>query len=240
MSDTTITTPAPVFRIVRTGKGMGGFLAPPGHPDHFYEMREYYPRGNRTVNIGNRREADGYSSLSGVLEDERGEYPASIKRQAQRIMDDAELICSEAWVRSVYGYFRDSYSPDGTDRNVSNAISTSKLHCQCGADFYNRRGLDHHLADKETGFRFSHYEIPKPLLPAERHLGYLCVRSYFPDHQPRTDLIADPGTGYGSYPCVKCGKRVQYEARQDAFAEVLAGLEWRVSTDCPGGGKHER
>ena len=234
-----ITPPAPVFRIVRTGQGMGGFMAPPGHPDHFYEVRGYWPRGDRAVNVARRREADSYGSLSGVLENDRNEYPASVQDQAQRIMDRAELVCSEAWVQQVYGYFRDSYSPDGIDRNVSNAISSGKLHCNCGEDFYNRRGLDYHLEHGPvTGG--PHFEIAKPHPPAEHHLGYLCVRSYFPDHTPRTDLITDPGKGYGSYPCDKCGKRVQYEARQDALAEVLPGGRWSVSTECPAGGKHER
>jgi hypothetical protein len=203
-----------------------------------------------------RREADGCSSLSGVLEDERGEYPASVKRQAQRIMDGAELTCSEAWVRSVYGYFRNSYSPDGADRNVSNAVSASGYRCACGEHSYNRRILQLHfnqvikarLRLRKRWTRAVETVEPGPhrlvtlQLPPEHHLGYLCVRSYFPDHQPRTDLIADPGTGYGSHPCVKCGRAVQYEARQDAFAEVLTsgGLWTGVSTDCPEGGKHER
>jgi hypothetical protein len=238
MSDTTSTTPAPVFRIVRTRQGMGGFMAPPGHPDHFYEVRGYWPRGNRAVNIARRREADSCSSLSGTLKDEFGDVPASVKAQAQRIMDRAEMTCSEAWVRSVYGYFRNSYSPDGTDRNVSNAISTSKVHCRCGEDFWNQRGLNAHL-DKFAEDIHNHYQVTKTMPPAEHHLGYLCVRSYFPDHAPRLDLIDNPGHGYGSYPCAKCSKTIQYEAREDAFAEVIPGASWKYVTDCPQGGKHE-
>jgi hypothetical protein len=75
-------------------------------------------------------------------------------------------------------------------------------------------------------------------LPAERHLAVLCIREYFPDHEPRLDLIADPGKGYGSYPCVKCGERVQYEARFDALAFVKP--HGGYGTECPRGGKHER
>lgn len=54
-------------------------------------------------------------------------------------------------------------------------------------------------------------------LPAERHLGFLAVRAHFPDHEPRVDLITGDYRGYGSWPCVHCGKRVQYEPRIDGF-----------------------
>ena len=68
------------------------------------------------------------------------------------------------------------------------------------------------------------------------------MREYFPDHQPREDLIADPGTGYGSWPCVKCGKRVQYEARVNGFAEAVPSARNGLNyvTECPAGGQHER
>ena len=76
-------------------------------------------------------------------------------------------------------------------------------------------------------------------LPPEHHLGYLCVREYFPDHQPRLNLIADPGHGYGAGTCSKCGQRVQYEARHDALCVVTSGARWRYDPDCPRGGQHE-
>jgi len=81
-------------------------------------------------------------------------------------------------------------------------------------------------------------------LPPERHLGYLTVKEYFPTHEPRTDLIADPGKGYGAYPCVKCGQTVQYEARYDAHVTVSTrvaagcGTVWEYGKDCPQGGAH--
>ena len=65
-----------IHRIVRTGQGMGGFLAPPGHPDHVYEVRSYYVRpGKASVNIGARNRgngADGYASVSSVIANEYG------------------------------------------------------------------------------------------------------------------------------------------------------------------------
>jgi hypothetical protein len=71
--------------------------------------------------------------------------------------------------------------------------------------------------------------------PPERHLGYLMVKEYFPDAEPRLDLIADSSGGYGSQPCAKCGVTLQYEARVDAFAEAIT-----AKRDCPKGGVHER
>lgn len=81
--------------------------------------------------------------------------------------------------------------------------------------------------------------------PDEWHAAAVYVRKWFPDHEPRTDLIDNPGKGYGSYPCVKCGQRVQYEARFDALAIVSTsmrpggGTDWSYVTDCPEGGAHE-
>lgn len=71
-------------------------------------------------------------------------------------------------------------------------------------------------------------------LPAERHAAVACIREYFPDHAPRVDLIKDSSYCYGQYPCVKCGERVQYEARLDALAVYDSG-----TADCPKGGRHE-
>jgi len=251
----TVTGPQPVFRIVRTGQGMGGFLCPPGHPNHVYEVRGYWPRNGRAVNVGTRNRgngADSYGSLDSVLGSERGMYPDAVVAQAQRIMDRAELTCSEDWVRSVYGYFRNSYSPDGVNRNVSDAVSTSGYTCACGEHSYSRGVLQLHINQVlkamlrlrkrwtralETAPAGPHHLVTLTP-PPEHHLGYLLVREYFPDHKPRLDLIAGTGSGYGSRECAKCGKQVQYEAREDAWCEVLPGARWRVSADCPEGGRH--
>jgi hypothetical protein len=72
-------------------------------------------------------------------------------------------------------------------------------------------------------------------LPAERHAAVAFIRQYLPDHPPRTDLITNPGTGYGSYPCVHCGRRVQYSARSDALVLVTRAGEFRECPDSPNG-----
>lgn len=81
-------------------------------------------------------------------------------------------------------------------------------------------------------------------LPAERHGAVAHIRKYFPDHKPRTDLIADPGKGYGSWPCTKCGERVQYDETRDALCIVTTRLSgsgitmWNYEPNCAKGGAH--
>lgn len=70
-------------------------------------------------------------------------------------------------------------------------------------------------------------------LPPTRHLGYLMVRQFFPDHEVRMDLIAGDFRGYNQHPCRHCGKRVQYEARIDAY-QPFAG-----NVSCIVGMEHE-
>lgn len=221
-----------LYLIKHDGQGMGGFLCPPGHPNHFYSVHGY--SGGRVKPVSG---PDIMAGLDLLIQDEYGDVPPAIKADAKLIMDDAKLKCSELWLRSVYGYFRNSYSPDGVNRNVSDAISTGKFYCQCGQEFWGATGLDYHLEHGPiTGG--PHYEAAKPLPPAEHHLGYLCVREYFPDHEIRLDLIDGP-SGYGAHKCPKCDQQVQYEARLDSFAAVHPGSPWRYIADCPEGGTHE-
>lgn len=189
------------YKIVKDGQGSSGFLCPPGHPNHYYVLNEFNgPRG---------RAVQGISSIQYALRDEADASPL-IKTQAERIINQARLICSEAWVRNVYGYFRNMYAHESGSRNASKAVS-----------------------DKTNS------------LPPERHLAVLCIREYFPEHKPRVDLINDPGKGYGSWPCIKCGERVQYEARADAYAIVKTRVsgsgrtQWSYLTECAEGGAHE-
>lgn len=229
----------------RTGKdgGSGSFLCPPGHPNLVYSVHGWHSSGGKSrPNTQRRSGPDSIQSLDSIAEDEDGYYLASAVRRARRILAGSRNEPSELWVRHTYGYFKNSYSPDGKDRNVSNAISTSKLHCKCGEDFWNQKGLDRHIdaASAEHPYRGDHYQIARPLPPAEHHLGYLLVKSYFPGHQPRTDLIAHPEAClYGTHPCAKCGERCQYEARKDAFCVAYRDGRWVYDTTCPQGGEHE-
>jgi hypothetical protein len=95
----------------------------------------------------------------------------------------------------------------------------------------------------ESGTRDVSEAVCDPVneLPAERHLAVLCIREYFPDHEPRTELIRAPGYsyGYGMWPCVKCDTPVQYAARRDALCVVtVRGSVWCYDAECAEGGSH--
>lgn len=73
----------------------------------------------------------------------------------------------------------------------------------------------------------------EPVPPIERHLAFLLVREYFPDAEPRPELLDQRNTLYGTRPCTKCERTLQYEATVDAFAEAIT-----ANLDCPSGGQH--
>lgn len=179
------------YRIVKNGKGLGGFLCPPGHWNHTYVANEYRSGHDK-------EEPSGIFSLDSVM-DQDTVFPVSIRNQVQKIMDQSTLILSEKWVRYVYGFFVGIYVPESGDRKASELIC-------------------------------SHTPVPGLVHAATAH-----IRDFFPDHQPREDLITYPGKGYGSWPCVKCGQKVQYEPRLDAH--VVSGMG-ESGVDCPEGGKH--
>lgn len=184
--------PIAVFKSGKDG-GSGSFLCPPGHPNHTYSVYTWRDEWHKDHK---RNDPDGIGSVDWAAKDEQ--LSEATRQRAQELLDNAELKCSEAWLRQVYGYFRNMYLPESGSRNVGELIN-----------------------DKTGG------------LPAERHAAVAMIREYFPDHAPRLDLIADPGAGYGSHKCAKCGQHVQYEAKWDAFATFGHGPE------CPSGGQHE-
>jgi hypothetical protein len=116
-------------------KGACGFLNPPGHAEHNYSIVEN--RGGHDV---------GFMSLGYAVKE--GYLPAPVKREAQRKLDampgDAK---DEAWIASVYNYFRHCYSPDGIDRDVNKMI-ISQMHTllpehHLGYLFIKQFDLDH-------------------------------------------------------------------------------------------------
>jgi hypothetical protein len=221
------------FKIM-SGKhgGSGSFLCPPGHPAITHSL---YGWGSKSwATRGGVNSARYIGGIEALLEDDWAAHEAGpvLRGQARRLFEqfNATKALSELWVQSVYAYFAHSYSPDGTNRNVSDAISTSKLHCACGGEFWNQKGLNHHYRTTSSE-RLVHYEITKPLPPDEHHLGYLLVKQYFPDHEPRHDLIENPVSTTGT--CVHCGQGVQYEARKDALCVAMRGGSWVYDETCP-------
>lgn len=301
------------YKIMSGDKGgSGSFLCPPGHPRHSYSLWQYETPRKRTE--------CGISAIDYALTDEANASPA-IHKAVQRIMDEAELIPSELWIRHTYGYFRNSYAPEDGDRNLSRSIThnpakiavnatrkalastyentdgfaddpnyrdgsqrpmraarrgyevTSKrdgseVFVYALADDGSRYGAlnlleDHAETLTDNGYADVRIEDPQDrdgqLIPERvratvpvkidpidpnRHLAVLCIRKYFPDHEPRLDLIEDPGKGYGAWPCTKCGETVQYEARLDKWAKVTTRMDgtgmthWTRSGECSEGGDH--
>lgn len=167
----------PLYVISRDGKGVGGFLCPPGHWNHEYALHAYYNGRRKPV-------VDGLYTIEYAL-DQESQAAESVQAKVHAIMASSELVCSELWLRNVYGYFRNCYAAQDGSRDVSRC-RTDRTHA----------------------------------LPAELHLAVLHVRQFFPDHQSRADLIADPGKGYGAFACLNCGLRVQYEPRNDALVTL--------------------
>lgn len=163
------------WSITSENNGSGGFLCPPGHPNHRYSVIEGPARNPRTIMA-----VDSAATEEWV--------PAGVRERAARLLTDARLVESPLWVGMVYGYFHSMYLPESGSANVADLITDRKNE-----------------------------------LPAERHAAVAYIRRYFPQHSPRLDLIKDPGKGYGSYACVHCDVRVQYEARGDGLAVMNRG-----------------
>jgi hypothetical protein len=300
-----------IFYRIKPGSS-GSSMCPPGHPRHQYELWGYEsPRHRREISIG---------AIDNALDPNSGASDA-IRARVQKIMDEATLVPSEAWIRQVYGYFRHMYASENLDRNLSHAINHNPAEIVVNAtrkalaDTYDSNDLSHSdenyrdgserplraarrgyevtatrdgsevfvytLADDGSRYGALHLlkdhaatltdngyadvriepvqnkgnlfvpervraTVPVKVEPIdpERHLAVLCIREYFPDHEPRLDLIVDPGKGYGSWPCTKCGERVQYEAKFDKHAVVTIRMDgtgmthWSYGTECVKGGDH--
>ena len=206
-----------VWRIrARRDGGSGSFLCPPGHPALTHTLEGFHSSGPGAPRVTRASGPDyigGIGQHAGELEDY---IPAGIRRQADRLHANAVLVCSPDWVASVYGYFRNSYSPDGTDRNVSASVIFKPGTCQGCGRREDAAGHKLHapLGRGETRHAFTAAARPAP----EWHLGYLHVRSWFPGHAPDLELIAGRGILYGQRTCIHCGQNCQYEAQIDGWA----------------------
>lgn len=206
------------MRIVR-GSG-GSFLCPPGHP-----MLTWHLESGRTD------DPDLIAGLDYALKNEYGDVPAHIQAKVQALYDLATLVESEEWVKQVYGYFRNCYSPDGVERNVSKALIVGQAESLYPGHPLVESG-ERVLSEYSSLNRGPIVTADDPRIVPTSHLGYLYVRTHFPDHAIRLDLIENGG-GYGTKKCSKCDKTLQYEAKVDAFAEAIT-----CRTECPKGGSH--
>jgi hypothetical protein len=223
---------APVYKLVK-GDGMGGFLSPPGHWSHRWHVEEYATARSRNP--------VGTYSLEYVF-DPGLHTPETLRARVQKIMDGSALVCSELWLRSVYTHFRRCYSPDGIDTRTENAVTGSGLATQ----YIIEAGLDRDATPERRAevrsAAATRAAARLAAMPADWHLAVMWVRRFFPDHEPRLDLITDPRGTTG--PCVKCGRQVQYEPRVDALATVSTSHRsrtvgaWAEAAVCTDGTAH--
>lgn len=108
---------------LETKNGQGGFLNPPQHAEHIYSIIE--KRGGHETDSMSLSYAAGCEYL-----------PARVRARARALLAQHPGKMSEEWVHSVYNYFRNCYSRDGINRNVSDCI-VSKA---------NTYPADYHLA----------------------------------------------------------------------------------------------
>ncbi len=138
------------------GRGMGGFLNPPGHPEHTHSVE---------TDLRRRPENRGGMSLSSAVE---CEYLDRATRRAARLMiygwdkkkpgieNPAHPELRE-WVYQVLGYFRGCYQGPGHETECWNA---DKLMIHKGADTL-------------------------PGADWNKHAGVHLIRKYYPEYEPK-------------------------------------------------------
>lgn len=97
----------------------GSFLCPPGHPHHSWSLEGYESTRHRNAFF--------IGALSSALKEDFDGIDA-IKARVRKIFDDAVMVESELWVRSVYRYFRTIYIPADGSRDVSTLTEHSPAH----------------------------------------------------------------------------------------------------------------
>ncbi|MFD6934688.1 hypothetical protein ACFWAP_00835 [Streptomyces goshikiensis] len=180
-----------------------------------------------------RRAADGESVPS-------GKNPLSYRRGITMLYGKRRgyEVTAKRDGSTVYVY---ALGDDGTRYDAAHLSDYAEV---LGADEQFHNVSHQPMCDEHAGRIVADVrDVPLVMAP-ERHAAVACIREYFPEHEPRLDLIADPSKGYGSWPCSKCGERVQYEAKFDAYAVVTTRLsgsgitQWFYGRECTDGGAH--
>lgn len=157
------------FKLIKSEHGIGSFLDPPNSPQAQYEVVGWYS-AHRT------REPDCAMSLESALEDP--DVSEGMKRRIRKLYEDANMQPTEDWLKQVYSYFKNCYSPDGEDRNVSNCIIISP-----NVERDGQMGFGY----KVGTFGRDGWINERP--SADTSLAVMLIRKFFPDHKPRTDLL---------------------------------------------------
>lgn len=180
-------------RIVR--EGMGGFLCPPGHPEHTMSVETDLQRAKH-----NR----GAMSLTACAESENMAGPIRQRardilkewEQERRPLDDAEV---QDWVRQAMGYFRNCYKGNDDGRYGRGPWTAESLHV-CGGlqgapKNEDARALflallaDYGIKDKAFWPRcFVEH-------PVADHAGVHLIRQYYPEFTPGPEHFAEAHWG---------------------------------------------
>ncbi len=92
-------------------EGMGGFLNPPGHPEHRYSVHSVYGDTFSVCLSAAAYESDWLNCET--VGRARGMLKKWDKNKSCLDVDDIQ-----SWVYSVMGYFKNSYSPKNKDGSV--------------------------------------------------------------------------------------------------------------------------
>ncbi len=97
------------YKIVSTG--MGGFMNPPGHAEHSYHVQEGLGRNAGSMSLS-------YALTSDYV-------PTAIKTQARQLLDANPGTYTPEWEESCYAYWRNCWSPDGSELSSDKLIISS-------------------------------------------------------------------------------------------------------------------
>ena len=122
-------------RIVK--KGMGGFLSPPGHPQHAFHVETDLRR--RPENRGMMSLEHAANEATWLDEATRHQARAMLKQwEAERL--PLSSLETKRWVREVLGYFKNGYrdrsKPAKEQWNVSNLVFDAHRDPVANADDY--------------------------------------------------------------------------------------------------------
>lgn len=157
----------------------GSFLEPPNHPSHKYGFAAGMDHGHGYQE---------YGSITYLREEAKkmGIHPIIMitnrifaEWSKNKLPEDHQAV--QQWEAYVYAYFRNSYSRDGIDMDVTKSIIVEK---------------------EENNWTKNNPETwtTKPQ-PPEHHLAVMAIRESYPEHKPRMDWIENPPTwGKSEYP----------------------------------------
>lgn len=183
--------------------GMGGFLEPPGHPDHYCHLA--YGK-------------DSGASISSVIEDEDGEYadhlaPDVLKQvqelyaQWERTKPPIDHPRTLAWMQHAYAHFAHCYKDDkaeaepfeyGRPATLIFPVPYYKLRQFRDDPRFSEEWRVRELAvikQENDEIKAKYAKVCTP----ENYSAVRLIRRYYPEHEPRLDWIATPPQQPGNW-----------------------------------------